>query len=336
MRNGLLKVLTIALFILACEQPAPEIDISGTELSLKMYRLEQDLFADAPEQLNREYVQMLEEKYGQFFKLFVEQIISVGKMGDSITTYYLNHFKTDPQVSEVAQACLNEFPDMEFLRSDLENAFKRYAVLFPERPIPTIYTFISAFSYTLVADDQILGVGLDMYLGEESNYYERLGIPKYRVHRMNRNNIAVDCMRSWISTEFELPSENQDLLAHMVYHGKILYALDLMLPGTTDSLKMGYTSQQIQWVNMNEKEMWFHLAEKNLFYDKDPKQINKYIGEAPFTPGFPEGSPGMTGRWIGWQIVRKYMQQNQPLDLRGLFAEGDADLILSESGYKPN
>ena len=137
-------------------------------------------------------------------------------------------------------------------------------------------------------------------------------------------------------TEFELNSENSDLLSHMVYHGKLLYALDLLLPDSEDSLKIGYSSNQMNWVRENEKDIFFHFAEKELFYSKEGKQIQKYIGEAPFTPGFPEGSPGMTGRWMGWQIVRKYMENTNPLDLQGLFSEGDAQKILKLSKYKPS
>ena len=43
----------------------------------------------------------------------------------------------------------------------------------------------------------------------------------------------------------------------------------------------------------------------------------------------------MTGRWMGWQIVRNYMRNTDELDLKGLFEEKDAQKILKISKYKP-
>jgi hypothetical protein len=179
-----------------------------------------------------------------------------------------------------------------------------------------------------------MAVGLDMFLGRDQDYYRLLSIPAYKSNNMNKENIVSDCMKSWLTTEFELNSESTDLLSHMIYHGKLLYAQDILLPDIPDSIKIGYTSKQMQWVQENEKDMWFHFAEEGLLYEKSAKQIQKYIGEGPFTPGFPEGSPGMAGRWVGWQIVRKYMENTDAFNVKALFDESDAQKILKLSKYK--
>ena len=331
-----LKILTIALLIASCSDNKVNIDISDSELNLRVDRLESDIFRNEKENLSYDDYKTLKSKYGHFFKLFVENIIAVGRAEDSTTVYYLNHFKNDVQVKEIADVTLQNYPDVELLNSEFTDAFSRYEVLFPDKVIPKLYSFISAFSYTIVVDDSLLGIGLDMYLGSDQEYYRMLGIPAYKVQNMNRENILSDCMKSWLMTEFELNSENSDLLSNMIYHGKLLYALDLLLPDTPDSLKIGYSAEQMNWMKENEKDVFFHFAEKELFYSKEGKQIQKYIGEAPFTPGFPEGSPGMTGRWMGWQIVRKYMENTDAMDLKVLFTEGDAQKILKLSKYKPS
>ena len=285
-----IKILTIALFIASCESDRPRVDISDSDLNLSFKRLEQDIFNNS-ENISPDQYLYLKNKYGHFFDLFVESIVAVGRADDSATIYYLNHFKNDLQVKEIADVTLTTFPEVKLLNDEFTHAFARYKELFPGSSIPQLYTFISAFSYTIVVDDSLLAVGLDMYLGRDQEYYKLLGIPTYKIQNMNRENIAADCMKSWLMTEFELDSENSDLLSHMVYHGKLLYALDLLLPETEDSIKIGYASNHMNWVKNNEKDMYFHFAEKELFYERSGKQIQKYIGEAPFTPGFPEGSP---------------------------------------------
>lgn len=329
------KILTITLFILACSPTTPDIDVSGSDVDINVLRLESSLFRQADTELNASDFKRLKHDYGNFFDLFTERIIAVGNAEDTNSVYYLNHFRNDIQVKEIAQVTLNTYPDLSLIEQDLTDAFKRYSVLFPGKSIPKCYSFISAFSYTIVVDDSLLAFGLDMYLGREHDYYRLLGIPAYKVKNMEPENIVPDCMRSWLATEFELNSENEDLLSHMIYHGKLLYAMDLLLSDVPDSLKIGFGSDDIAWVQENEKDMWFHYTENDLLFNKEGKQIQKYIGEAPFTPGFPEGSPGMTGRWIGWQIVREYMKNTDPLALNELFEEGDSGKILKLSKYKP-
>ena len=63
--------------------------------------------------------------------------------------------------------------------------------------------------------------------------------------------------------------------------------------------------------------------------------VSKFTGEGPFTTGFVKESPARTGVWIGWNIVKKYMDKNANISLDQLMHETDAQKILSLSKYKP-
>jgi uncharacterized protein YjaZ len=121
----------------------------------------------------------------------------------------------------------------------------------------------------------------------------------------------------------------------MLLEGKVLYAMDLFLPPTPDSLKIGYSSPQFDWCGENEKHVWRMLIDQELLYSSDPQVIRKFMQDGPFTNGMPEGSPAMLGKWIGWQIVRSYMQKNEGMAITDLFNSKDSQVILSKSGYKP-
>jgi hypothetical protein len=60
----------------------------------------------------------------------------------------------------------------------------------------------------------------------------------------------------------------------------------------------------------------------------------KYVSEGPTTGGFPKESPGNLGQWIGYRIVKSYMEK-QPDNLMALMNENDYKKILHDSGYKP-
>ena len=66
-------------------------------------------------------------------------------------------------------------------------------------------------------------------------------------------------------------------------------------------------------------------------------KIQKYLTEAPFTPGIGEKneSAPKLGIYIGWQIVKKYMKKNEDVSLQDLMKNANYQEILTRSKYKP-
>jgi uncharacterized protein YjaZ len=127
------------------------------------------------------------------------------------------------------------------------------------------------------------------------------------------------------------------LLSQIVHEGKIMYALDAMLPKVDDTIKIRYTKKQLQWCKENEFNMWAYIIKEKILYSTDQSNIAKLIDDGPFTAYFNHDfSPARTGYWLGWQIVRTYMKNNPEVTLPQLMAEKSADKILKESGYKPS
>lgn len=121
----------------------------------------------------------------------------------------------------------------------------------------------------------------------------------------------------------------------MVYEGKLLYLADALLPGTNDSVKIGFTRKQLNWCREHEKNIWGFLLKNNFLYSSQLEVISKFTGEGPFTAGFAKESPARTGVWLGWRIVRKYMDEHREITLEQLMQEQDVQRILSLSKYKP-
>ena len=62
----------------------------------------------------------------------------------------------------------------------------------------------------------------------------------------------------------------------------------------------------------------------------------RFINPAPFSKFYLEidnDSPGMVGRYIGWQIVRSYMENNNSTIQKLLTL--NAEELLNKSKYKP-
>lgn len=133
------------------------------------------------------------------------------------------------------------------------------------------------------------------------------------------------------------PSKEQSLLAEMIYYGKELFLKDLLLPNYTDAEKIGYLPEQIAWCQENESYMWRFFIDESLLYNSDPKLPNRFINLAPFSKFYLEidnESPGRVGQWIGWQIVRSFMKNNEKVTVQELLKMEYKD-IFDRSKYKP-
>ena len=115
-----------------------------------------------------------------------------------------------------------------------------------------------------------------------------------------------------------------------------MYLKDVLLPDYSDAEKMGYTPEQIKWCEENESYMWRYFIEGELLYSADQKLVTRFINPAPFSKFYLEidnESPGQVGAWIGWQMVRSYMENNK-VPVADLL-KTDAKEIFSKSKYKP-
>ena len=77
------------------------------------------------------------------------------------------------------------------------------------------------------------------------------------------------------------------------------------------------------------------MIEKKHLFSTDLMVVKRYIDESPFTKSFSAESPGRTGIWIGWQIVRNYMKNNPDVSLQDLIENSNYQEILNKSKYNP-
>jgi len=327
-------IVLITIFSACNRKDKANIDTSQIDMELSIKRLDQKVFEIEPGNVAEELPDILND-FGEFYELYSYRIVNLGNPYHENYPALLNDFITDYTMYTVYEKVMETYPDIAGLENNITEAFKRYNYFFPEKTIPAVYTFIGGFNQSMVVSDSILGIGLDKYLGEDCEFYDRLGIANYLQKNMNPENIPVDAIKAWATTEFIYKDSVDNLVNNMVYQGKIQYFLDIMFPNSPDSLKMGFTADQLRWCIQNEKQMWNYLIENKLLFSTDYMTINKHINPAPFTSGYPRESPGRASVWLGWRIVEEYMSRNTEITLRDLMLDNDYQKILSESRYEP-
>ena len=327
------------LLMTACHQDKEEkrhADVSQVQLTLNADRFEQDLF-----NLRNQpgFISSLKNKYKEFFNLYCYHLTSVGTPDTILLANRLQSFTSDSGIAILYNESQKLYKDFSPIDKEITEGFRYYTVYFPGKPIPRIITYISGITGTsdfqTVNDSALIGIALDMYLGQQAPYYSDVNYPKYKSRTFSKEYIATDCMKGWLQSDYEADINQNDLLSEMIYEGKILYCLDQLMPQSPDSIKLHYTSQQVEWCKKNEQDVWAFFVEKKLLYETDQSKIMNFVTEGPTTNGFPKESPGHIGQWLGWNIIRAYMANNPQVSLPQLLSDKDYKKIFRESKYKP-
>jgi hypothetical protein len=332
-RKYFLFISLFAFLLGGCQSNRWDIDISGIAINQNFERFDRDLF-ETPTDSIWSSVPVWENKYGNFFEAYNQQIISIGGTNQLDYAEKLSYFMTDPYIAEAYTDVQKKFPTLYF-ENKLSDAFKRYHFYFPQKPIPNIYTHISGFNQSIVVDSNYISISLDKYLGASCKYYSMLRTPMYLRQNMHPDKINSDVIMALALTEFPYQVASDNLISQMIYYGKIHVFIDALLPDAPDSIKWGLPENKLQWCAKNEQKMWLYLIENKLLFTSDYKEMKRYIDDGPFTTNFSKESPARTGRWIGYQIVQSYLNAHPNTSLLKLMQITDYQLLLSESKYKP-
>lgn len=318
----MIKKLTLfALFfiVLACGKKS-EVQKAVEEIPVEVTvdRFDKAFFESSPGQL-----QQLKIKYPFFFPPQTPDQVWVDKLND-------------PLWQDLYRAVSDKYPTFEDQQTDIESLVKHIKYYYPNTVTPKVITVVSEMDYhnkAIYADSLIL-VSLELYLGKDHKFYAN-EFPEYISYNFEPLQILPDIAYSFAERKVAPPKDNT-LLAQMIYEGKLLYMQDLLLPEYTDAEKIGYSPQQLEWCQENEGYMWMYFIENELLYNSDQKLVTRFIAPAPFSKFYLEidnETPGRVGRWLGWQIVRSYMQNNEVSLQRMLMM--DAREIFEKSRYKP-
>lgn len=329
-------IFLCVLTFFSCKQ-GNKPDVSDINLTIKIERFDQDLFAGKQKGVPQTDV-FLKKKYNAFYDDYVHRMVGDPTYNglQVLTTLFKDQAYTD--LNHEADSV---FRNMEPQEKGLTETFKYIKYYYPQVKVPKFIAFISGFSVQAPIGDDYMGIGLDMFLGKNSKFYRAIvkSVPLYMSRRFTPDYIVPRITETFAREElFPQRDENRSLLSKMVENGKILYFMDQVLDDKTqDSIKIGYTDKQLTWCKQYEGAIWAYFMENNLLFETDFQKIQMYLSEAPFTPtmGEKNESAPKLGIWIGWQMVRKYMAENPKVTLQELMLEQDAQKILSAAKYKP-
>ena len=323
------KYLAFAISLLflfqGCDRNPYDIDISNIALESEFIRFDTAFFNVDTTQLGAE-IERLEQKYPPFFE------------GNTSLIYWRNQLE-DPMQRKLHQAVMEKFSDFNQLNFELNQAAKHYYYYFGTQDTIDFYSYISRldFEYPVLQAKDYCFAGLDLYLGKDAEFYR--GMPEYLAYKRQQKFLIRDCMEALIRSHLKPKDKEGTLLDAMIYYGKILHALQRILPEEKPHNLVQYTEPGWQFCQKNEKMIWSFFVENQMLFQSTESLKRRFIREAPFSKfrtRFDNQTPGRIGRWLGWRIVESYARRNGDLaPLKEILNEKDSRKILRTSGYKP-
>jgi hypothetical protein len=328
--------LVFGILLFACNSKKPAPDVSGIKIEVQLKRFDKDLFSIDTNNVEAS-IDRLQQQYGSFMNDYLYNIMILPPQPDSVNEK-IKKFLEDYNYVYAASAKQFSSFDNEF--NEIKKALQYVKYYFPSYKTPAnVITFIGPVEgYANVLTQSGLAVGLQLYLGKDFSVYHSEYIaevyPDYQQRRFEPAYIPVNCMKNIISDIYPEKNGSNPLVYQMIDAGKRLYMLDKFLPRFADSLKTGYTQQQLDGCYDNEADIWNYFVQNSLLFVTDPLQTRDYMQDGPYTEPFGHGAPGFIGQFIGWQIVKKWMDSHQGTTLQQLVSISEKE-IYDEAKYKP-
>ena len=316
--KSLVVYFVLGVLMISCREPsARERAIESMDLSVVVDRFDRAFAQAGPEQLDS-----IKGLYPLFFPTEYPDSVWVAKMKDTL------QIAIQESVSEV-------FSDDELLSQQCSDLFRQIQYDFPDFAIPNVVATTSDVDYKtrVIAHQGWLILMLDNYLGTDHRFYS--GLPRYVAKNLRPEMLFSDVTAAFGRKVVATPTQ-RSFLALMIYYGKLLYLKDLWLPGVSDADKIGYTAQELKWAIENEQFIWQYFLSQEYLFSTNSRLKNRFIDPAPYSKfnlELDNESPGMIGQWIGWQIVRQYVQNNS-IELGSLMRLSAQD-IYRGAKYKP-
>ena len=311
--NNTKKILMI-LFFFVCVSCDKKVSLKDN--NIKVVRFEKLFYNSDPADLNQ-----IKNRYPFFFP---------DSYPDSV---WLNRLK-DPIQLEIFNEIIKQYDSVIFLEIGLFKFFKSHIELVDKFITPQVITVNTDIDYRnkVILTDSLLLIGLDNYLGPNHKFYD--GIPEYIKEDFTIPGIFSDVAEKYAYAN--IPRiEFYTFLDKIIYYGKVLYYKDFTLD-IEDRYKIGYSKVKMKWAKENEYFVWTYFIENNILFNPDNNLESRFINDSPFSRFYLEidnESSEMIGKYIGWQIVKSYMKNNET-SLKNMLNKSPID-IYNNSKYKP-
>tara|TARA_R110001592_G_scaffold307299_2_gene580728 strand:- start:250854 stop:251852 length:999 start_codon:yes stop_codon:yes gene_type:complete len=313
------------------EYDAPVI-LEKPDFQVEFFRADQSLFADDTLGL------LGREPFSSnidFTQVYVEKIMRFAPLESPMLNDQAALYTEDPIWKGVQHELDSIFSNLTEEEKLLESSLKQIAEKLPFVTVPRkVFFYNSGFNVAVYPEKEFLGIGLEWFMGNASEYVSMLppsNYPMYKKKKMKRDNLVSDALRGFLLSSLYSPIVEENALSTMIFYGKCLFVLE-QCSDLSEQEILNYTKEELNWASENENNTWKRLVAEEWLFSKDQKLMSQLTNNGPFTPGFPQDSPARLGWYTGYQMVKDFADAHQDENLK-FIVDAPAEKVLKF--YKP-
>jgi hypothetical protein len=303
--------LIIIFIAVSCGKDSTNKNSHSSPTLLKSFDMDQAFFKAIEKHEYRSYYDALYRLDSNITLLLFQNCYQIHASNDTAFTNQMNRRFPNawqPDGREL-QADIQHVIQRKKIQTELTDAFKKLKTFLPSKPIPSQILFLySDFGIFCFSTEKTVSIGLENFLGDASQVVKKINLYPWLKKKMKPEFLCPRAIHNWLNAHY-LPEGNENIASEMIRWGKLLYITSQVLPETRIGHILAQNDEDMVWLVLNEKIIWNYILDQKLLYDTQEETTRDLLADAPFSLG-KMGVPDRTGQFIGYQMVREFMQKN--------------------------
>lgn len=314
-KSSLFFLILICLF--SCTSNRLDVALTHPEVAINYVNIDAILSNSDIDSVGI-HLKQLHKKYGSILLYELSHDIKSRITDTSVSSVY--QFYQSSYIKTLEKAKEGLYEHLPLYKEKTTLAFQYLAQYFGANSLPKNILFINKLFSGITCGDSTITVGIESYLSPKSQFmqsHKSLKIYQWQKDRMDIQFLARDILFSWIRTEL-FPDINDKLARHIIMAGKVLYILNACFPNASEAYILRYNNTDYQWAKDNEQQVWHFLVKHQYLFKNDIQLKANFLNRGPATEGLPKEAPDRMGQFIGYHIIKSYMNQNKNVTLQQL------------------
>lgn len=302
-----------SLVLLGCGQNPYDVNIDDVDIDLSFHHTDAILAKkDIQEQLKHRDLMNQSDKdmTGYLFGY----CYGIRLHPDSSFINGMNRYNNNPYVERLEKRIEKKLAQkLPLIQGHLRDAFKRLKFHFSSSPQPKhIYWINSGFSSSIFCSQKSIAIGLERYLGQNTDVIKELPGDRFFSwikEGMDPAYLERDAVIGWLGTHY-IEETREHYASEMIRWGKLLFITAACLPDESEAHILRYQQKDFDWAMASEGALWKYIVDEQLLYTTGEEAKQSLLHEGPYSRGLPQDSPDRMGQFLGYRMVKQYMENN--------------------------
>lgn len=325
-RKSFVLVLFLGLLLVACNSNPLSVNLTNEDVNLEFINADKQLYNASIEEVKDE-LPLLTTKLGDLFLYELSNDMQKNITDTSYKQVY-DYYHAE-YIAALEQEKIKLYPTLPAHEQKINKAFQYLAFHFGDSILPKQVFYINKLFSQINCSDVNISVGLENYISPESDVIKSLPPEEFyqwQRKRMDIDYLERDVLLAWIQVHLFNDFDGK-FAEHIIQAGKVLYILNATFPNESEAYILRYSDEAYGWAMKNEGLIWNYLVKEQMLFDTDIKSRINFLNEGPTTVGLNTDSPDRIGQYLGYKIVKGFMNKNKTLSLRELLDTGYNNIL---------